>query len=62
MNLRAKTIIGYDKSILEEATRTTPNYGTCISHTQRLTGVQELHGKNISGVHMPYSADWLQVG
>ena len=30
-----------------------------IGHALSLVGVQELKGKNISGVHMPYSADWL---
>ena len=27
-------------------------------HTQNVAGVQELRGKNISGVHMQHSADW----
>ena len=31
---------------------------TCNDHAQSVVGVQELHGKNISGVHVPYSADW----
>ena len=30
-----------------------------FGHAQILAGVQELKGQNISGVHMPYSADWL---
>ena len=52
MNLGVKTIIGYDKGILEEAARTTRISPTCIGHTQNVTTVQELQGKNISGVHM----------
>ena len=29
-----------------------------IGYALYLAGMQEVRGKNISGVHMPYSADW----
>ena len=59
MNLCVQSIKGYDRSILEEVTRTTPIYPTCIGHSQNVTCVQEILGKNIFGVHIPYSADWV---
>ena len=31
-----------------------------IGHALNLVGVQELKHKSISGVHMPYSADWTK--
>ena len=58
-NLSVKTITGHDKGILEEATKSTPKYATCIGHLQGIAGVQVLYSKNISSVHMLYSADWL---
>ena len=41
---------------LQEATRTKPTYTICVEHTQDLAGVLELWDKNISSVHLPYSA------
>ena len=58
MILGVKTIIDYDKGILEEADRTTPIYATCIGHTHGVPSVQELQGKNICCVQMLYYADW----
>ena len=59
MNLGVKTIIGYDKRILGEATRTRPIYATAIGYNQNLSSVQESCGKNTSDVLISYSADWL---
>ena len=59
MNLGEKTTIGYDKGILEEATRTMPINATCSGHTQSIVRVQELQGKNAPGVHLPLSVDWV---
>ena len=47
---------------LHEATRTMAIYATCIGHTQTAPGAQELQDRNISSVHMPYSADWTDGG
>ena len=53
-------IMTYEKGIREEANRTTHMYAACIGNAQNLTSLQELQGKNISGVQMPYSADWFR--
>ena len=45
MKLGVKTIIGYDKGILEAATSTTPMYPTGIGHTQSVLVVQGLQGE-----------------
>ena len=64
----AKTVIDFNKTFLDFVDfcrflskvavliRTTPSYAY-FGHTQNLNGVQKLQDKNISGVHMPHSAD-----
>ena len=58
MNSDVDNIIGFDKGI-PEGTQTRPIYVTYNDHAQSAAGVQELLGKDICGVHMPCSADYL---
>ena len=71
----AMTILPYDRNILDRyirykrflakvalAIKTTPMYASFFGHAQILADVQALKGKIISGVHMPYSADWVVGG
>ena len=65
------TLLPYDRNILDcyigytrfltkfsLAINTTPMHAAFFGHAQILAGVQKLKGLNISGLHMPYSADW----
>ena len=58
MSFTWKEVRCRDNQRLEEATRITPIYYTCIGHTQNVTDVEECEGKNFPGVRIPYSADW----
>ena len=59
INLGVNTTIDYDTSI-EKATRNMPKYANCIGHVKSVPGVQEIQGRNISGVHMLGDAETYQ--